>query len=179
MLPTDRKSIEDPAPNPIPPLMITEIPNGDLFTSKADIFINPVNCAGVMGKGLAAQFKQRFPHYFDQYKCLCERGLLNVGEPYVTYTPHCPKWIISFPTKRHWKERSQLKWIQSGMARVSPALRLLSSSMAVPALGCGEGGLAWDDVRPILYAALKPLAEAGMTIELYPPQEKAQPQQPA
>jgi len=153
--------------------MITEIPNGDLFTSQADILVNPVNCCGVMGKGVAAQFKARFPHYFDEYKRLCDKGRLKIGEPCITYTRNNPKWIISFPTKRHWKERSHLKWIKSGMQRISPAvLSILDArSMAVPALGCGEGGLHWEDVRPILYDALRLLADKGMAIELYPPHE--------
>jgi len=172
-LPTERKSIEDPAPDLTLPIMITEIPNGDLFTSQADILVNPVNCVGVMGKGLAAQFKARFPDYFAKYKRLCDVGEIKVGEPFVTYTHNNPKWIISFPTKRHWKEPSQLKWIKSGLARFTPALRILDArSMAIPALGCGEGGLNWDDVRPILYTALKPVAEAGMEIELYPPRQQ-------
>jgi len=156
--------------------MITEIPNGDLFTSQADILVNPVNCCGVMGKGLAAQFKARFPNYFAEYKRLCDRGILKVGEPYLTYTGNNPKWIISFPTRRNEKERSLLKWIKSGVKKIgNPALSMFDArSMAVPALGCGEGGLKWEDVRPILCTALRPLADTGMAIKLYPPHERTE-----
>jgi O-acetyl-ADP-ribose deacetylase (regulator of RNase III) len=146
---------------------------GDLFRSAAQTWVNPVNCAGVMGKGLALAFRQRFPAMYADYRTRCRAGAVHLGQPYlVVQAP--PPWIINFPTKGHWRARSRLLDIEAGLeylVRHAPTWGM--TSLAVPALGCGAGQLAWDEVEPILIRALSQL-EPGIAVEVYPPQ----PEQP-
>ena len=136
---------------------------GDILADPSDALVNPVNCVGVMGAGLAKQFKRRFPSNFRAYAEICRRGKLNVGEvhvhtmvrsPYGTGWP-LPPYIINFPTKRHWRDPSRLEDIEAGLTALADAIRQHGiRSVAVPALGSGLGGLAWTDVRPRIEAAL-------------------------
>jgi len=152
--------------------MITEIPNGDILQSQCVALVNPVNCEGVMGKGLAAQFRQRFPLYYRDYQTYCKLGLIRTGMTHFSCLfsstpPHC---IFSLPTKQHWRDSSQLDLIRTGMAALVSHLNCVPRSVAIPALGCGEGGLAWEDVRPIILDALaKRTPWATRPVELYPP----------
>ncbi|WP_218133710.1 macro domain-containing protein [Lentzea fradiae] len=116
--------------------------------AETDALVNAVNCVGVMGKGLALQFKQRFPAYFDAYASACAAGEVRLGRVHVT---RLDRWFVSFPTKRHFRSRSKLSDIASGLddlARVVGELGL--RSVAVPPLGAGLGGLAWAEVEPLI-----------------------------
>ncbi len=124
---------------------------GNIFEADTEALVNAVNCVGVMGRGLAAQFKRRFPDNFKAYEAVCKRGELNAGSMFVfeTGTLTNPRFIINFPTKRHWREGSQIEDIDAGLAtmvREIQARRI--RSIAVPPLGCGLGGLDWQDVKP-------------------------------
>jgi O-acetyl-ADP-ribose deacetylase (regulator of RNase III) len=141
-------------------MTIEYIKNGDLFESGCEALVNPVNCVGVMGAGLALEFKKRFPAYFEDYSWACRHHWLGVG--YVTYyflgKTRCPKLIISFPTKDHWRDKSELWFIKKGLANLSYDLSFMMlaepiKSVAVPALGCGLGGLAWCEIKPLMEQA--------------------------
>jgi len=128
---------------------------GDLFEADVDALVNAVNTAGVMGKGIALAFKQRFPDYFAAYAAACARGEVQIGRVRAWAHPAGrPAWILDVPTKRHWRSRSRLDEVAAGIDALVEALRARSiASVAVPALGCGLGGLAWADVRPHLERA--------------------------
>ena len=143
--------------------MITEM-QSSIFDSKAELLLCPVNCVGVMGKGLALSFKQKFPTLFYQYKQLCDKNLVRIG--YVNIVSDSDKFIGLFPTKAHWKNPSQLSFIKSGL----DDLRLKIDdfeSIAIPALGCGLGQLNWQDVKPLLVGLSETLKNTK--VELYPP----------
>ena len=116
---------------------------GDLFTSSAAALVNPVNCVGVMGAGLALEFKRRFPAAFVDYQAACRSGALRIGKGRVSPSGvPCPLWVIHFPTKNHFRNPSRLEYIEQGLidlARVIEERELPSA--ALPALGCGLGGL--------------------------------------
>ncbi|WP_394615562.1 macro domain-containing protein [Lentzea sp. JNUCC 0626] len=129
--------------------------SGDLLDADVAALVNAVNCVGVMGKGLALQFKQRHPTYFSAYAAACATGEVRLGRVHVVPLDRC---FISFPTKKHFRSRSKLSDVAAGLddlARVIEELEL--RSVAVPALGCGLGGLVWSDVEPLIVAKLGPL----------------------
>jgi O-acetyl-ADP-ribose deacetylase (regulator of RNase III) len=138
---------------------------GDIFDCKADALANPVNCAGVMGKGLALLFRQRFPGNFNFYKRACQIDqTVKPGKVLVFANPGCPA-IVNFPTKRHWRDASRLEGIEAGLAdlvSVMPAFEI--ESMAVPPLGCGLGGLDWPKVRRLMEEAFARLPDRQFTI---------------
>ncbi|MFD4674214.1 macro domain-containing protein [Lentzea sp. NPDC058450] len=141
--------------------------SGDLLDADVEALVNAVNCVGVMGKGLALQFKQRHPAYFASYAAACAAGEVQLGRVHVVSLDRC---FISFPTKKHFRSRSRLSDVAAGLddlARVigSSGLR----SVAVPALGCGLGGLAWSDVEPLIAAKLGPL---DATVVVYAPSHR-------
>lgn len=139
---------------------------GDLFKSDAQTITNAVNCVGVMGKGIARDFKERFPAMYSDYKGRCERGEVRVGEPYL-YGSHRPPWILNFPTKDHWRSKSRLEHIVRGLQYLVAHYQEWGvTSLALPALGCGLGGLTWADVDPILY---QHAASMDIPVELYAP----------
>jgi len=126
---------------------------GDILSCNADALVNTVNCVGVMGKGLALQFKHAFPENFRLYKEACDRGEVVPGRMFVyersQTTP--PRFIINFPTKRHWRDKSLIKDIELGLIDLAFVIREKNiASIAVPPLGCGLGGLNWSDVRPLI-----------------------------
>lgn len=128
--------------------MITFV-QGDLLTADVDALVNPVNCVGVMGKGLAKQFKNCFPDYFEDYKRACDKGELTLR------SLHCyqrdGQWIISVPTKVHWRDKSDAYEIWYTIYELGYQIRMRKiRSVAIPALGCGEGGLPWEQVRSYL-----------------------------
>ncbi len=128
--------------------MSVEYSDGSIFDSHADALVNPVNTVGVMGAGLALEFKRRFPDNFKVYSDLCRVGLLKVGEVHM-YMTECedPAWIVNFPTKKHWKDPSLIEYIDSGLANLSDMLETFEVGIvAIPALGCGLGGLGFDVV---------------------------------
>ncbi len=145
--------------------MITFI-NGDIFTSNADAFINTVNCVGVMGKGLALEVKKRYPDCFLQYKNACAQGLVKTGKMHV-YADESGKYIINFPTKNHWRYNSQMSYIEEGLVDLCTVIKDLKlKSIAIPALGCSNGGLNWSDVKPVI---IKHLAHLDVNIFVYEP----------
>ena len=130
-----------------------EYKTGDMLLEPAQALVNTVNCVGVMGRGVALQFKKAFPENYKAYEQACKSGLVMPGKMFVheTHSLTSPQFIINFPTKRHWRSRSRLEDIESGLralAGIVEQLRL--ESVALPALGCGLGGLAWAQVKPLI-----------------------------
>jgi len=139
---------------------------GDLFESSAQTLTNTVNTVGVMGKGIALQFKRRFPDMYNDYVMRCEQGQVVLGRPYL-FKPLIAPWILNFPTKEHWRSLSRLDAIRDGLDYLAEHhLEWGIESLAVPPLGCGEGGLEWRIVGPTLYRGLSRLA---IPVELYAP----------
>lgn len=141
---------------------------GDIFKSGAEVLVNPVNCVGVMGAGLAKQFKIRFPEMFEGYKELCQAGYVCLGEVSIHRSGiEEPRWIVSFPTKHHFRESSELSSITSGLKDLQNVLvKLNVESVAIPALGCGLGGLDYADVRAAIF---KEFASAPFSVIVYGP----------
>ncbi|MEZ5427348.1 MAG: macro domain-containing protein [Pyrinomonadaceae bacterium] len=127
---------------------------GNLFEAKTEAIINAVNTVGVMGKGLAWQFRQRFSdEYFKDYQRACQNGDLRIGrvQIYQLGTDGYPKYIINFPTKRHWREKSRIEYVENGLENLAEVLQQHKiKSVAMPALGCGLGGLEWADVKSLI-----------------------------
>lgn len=148
-----------------------EAGTGDLLRADVEALVNAVNTVGVMGKGLALQFKQTFPGNFRAYKQACDRQEVRPGSMFVFALKEpsgTPRYIINFPTKRHWRSPSRIEDIESGLldlVRVIQELRI--TSIAVPALGCGNGGLPWSEVEPLITAALGKLE--GVRVQLFAP----------
>lgn len=129
--------------------MLKIIQNGDIFTSSCDFLINPVNTVGVMGKGLALEFKKRFPKNFQTYRKCCKDGSFVVGKLLVV--PENEKAIINFPTKVHWKDNSKIDYIELGLKKLKVAVQRYNiKSIAFPKIGCGLGNLDWNDVFPLI-----------------------------
>ena len=125
---------------------------GDLFASGCEALVNPVNCVGVMGKGLALQFRSRFPANYEAYREACARGAVRPGRCFVFDAgAGRPRVIVNFPTKRHWREPSRIEDIAAGLDDLAGVLRRHAiGSVAIPPLGCGLGGLPWPRVRSLL-----------------------------
>jgi O-acetyl-ADP-ribose deacetylase (regulator of RNase III) len=143
---------------------------GDLLQANTEALVNTVNCVGVMGKGIALQFKRHYPETFDAYEAACKRGEVTIGTMFVTETGHLdgPRYVINFPTKKHWRAPSQLAYIDAGLTDLIRVLRDLNiKSVAVPPLGVGNGGLEWADVEPRLVEALEQVPDIRAII--YPP----------
>jgi len=139
---------------------------GDLFTSKMQTWMNTVNTVGVMGKGIALEFKKRFPEMYHDYARRCEAKQVKLGQPYL-YLQLTPPWILNFPTKDHWRSVTRLDDIVRGLEFLSRHYKEWGiTSLAVPPLGCGEGRLEWRVVGPTLYRHLGAL---DIPIELYAP----------
>lgn len=140
---------------------------GDLFTEDAEALVNAVNCVGIMGRGIALQFKQGWPDNFRAYAAACERNEVQPGRMFVFETGQQthPRYIINFPTKRHWRERSRIDDIDSGLEALVAEIRARGiRSIAMPALGSGLGGLDWTTVRPRIERALKDLPEVRAVV---------------
>ena len=136
--------------------MITYV-DFSLFDSPAKVLVNTVNTVGVMGKGIAKEFKSVYPDMFTEYQELCERDMLNVGELWVYKTPH--KWVLNFPTKKHWRSPSKPEYLEAGLekfARVYQEARI--TSISFPQLGCGNGELDWKtQSKPLMEKYLRRL----------------------
>lgn len=129
---------------------------GDIFESPAITLVNPVNCVGVMGKGLALEFKKRFPEMYRQYLKLCVQGKVKVGQLNLVQDGFTK--ILLFPTKDHWKNPSSLAHVEAGLDAFCQSYRELGiDSVAFPKLGCGCGGLKWEDVKALMEKYLEPL----------------------
>lgn len=139
---------------------------GDLFASQAQTLVNTVNCVGVMGKGVAQEFKKRFPGMYEDYEVRCARNGVRIGEPYL-YRDLTDRWILNFPTKRHWRSPSRIADIEQGLDYLAHhATAWGITSLAMPPLGCGNGGLDWSEVGPLI---LRKLAHLPIDVELYAP----------
>jgi len=125
-----------------------------LLESSAQTLVNTVNCVGVMGKGLAHAFKEREPRMFDAYKTICDNGALAPGKLWLWRGTN--NWVLNFPTKKHWRNPSKLEWIEAGLEKFVVAHREQGiREISFPLLGCGNGGLAWTDVQPVMEHYLK------------------------
>lgn len=152
-------------------MIIDMPPEFSIFDSTCQALVNPVNCEAVSGKGLAREFRMRYPAAQKKYQVACEMGL-SPGYTYtvtVNPTQKSVRWIVCFPTKDKWRDPSRLSYIRDGLVDLIESLkkRPAIQSIAIPALGCGLGGLDWKDVRPMIVAAFEELPD--MRVELYPP----------
>jgi O-acetyl-ADP-ribose deacetylase (regulator of RNase III) len=130
-----------------------ELTNANIFDQKVDAMVNPVNCVGVMGGGLALEFKKRNKTHFEIYKKMCDEGKFVTGKVYFYHISDIigTNYVIDFPTKNHWKDPSKIEYISEGMDDLVFKIPQYDiKSIAIPALGCGLGGLDWKEVRPII-----------------------------
>ena len=142
---------------------------GNLLEDSAEAYVNTVNTVGVMGKGIAFQFKQAFPDVFKQYAKECKKGLVQVGKMHVVEVEvlAAPKYVINFPTKEHWRHPSKLEYIKEGLKDLVKVVEDLEiKSIALPPLGCGNGGLDWGEVRPLILEAFQSL---NVEVHLFEP----------
>ena len=145
-----------------------EIVKGDIFSADVEALVNPVNCVGIMGKGLALQFKKKFPDYYKHYASACKEHRIILGNAYFyinLYPDFRTSLIVSFPTKYHWQDKSRLWDITQGLEMLSIKIRDFKvKSIAIPALGCGLGGLDWADVLVIIQDKLKSLSDTRILV---------------
>lgn len=137
----------------------------NLLDANVEALVNTVNTVGVMGKGLALQFKRRFPSNFKVYAEACRRGEVQVGRMLVVETglQPGPRYIINFPTKKHWRDPSQIAYVRAGLAALITEVKTRGiRSIAIPPLGCGNGGLIWSEVRPLIEQAARLLPGVGV-----------------
>lgn len=133
---------------------LSYIRGGDIFSSQAQCWVNPVNTLGVSGAGLALQFKNHFPINHELYNRACRDKICNIGVCYLTVNEH-PQYIINFPTKRHFKDPSSIEYIKEGMVSLLGLIDLYKiTSIAIPALGCGLGQLNIKEVQPLIIEPL-------------------------
>lgn len=140
---------------------------GNLLDARVEALVNTVNTVGVMGKGIALMFKDRFDRNFDLYAAACKAKDVKVGRMFVTETGELdgPRWIINFPTKEHWKGNSRLEWVESGLDDLKRVLRERQiRSVAIPPLGAGNGGLDWPTVKARIDAALADLDDVEVIV---------------
>ena len=146
---------------------------GDLFKTEMETIVITVNCVGVMGKGIAKALKEHAKPAYDQYRELCDAGEMNLGKSVIYDTPIDDlegKTILFFPTKGHWRSRSELFQIKEGLKHFAENYDDMGiESIAFPALGCGNGGLNWNDVKPVMYEYLEDL---DIEIEIYEPRKQ-------
>lgn len=139
---------------------------GDMFASEMQTIVNTVNCVGIMGKGIAQIFKKEYPAMFEDYADRCARGEVRLGEPY-HYKDLTGVSIVNFPTKGHWRAATRLDDVEAGLDYFVKHFRAWGiTSVAFPPLGCGNGGLEWATVGPLMYSKLK---GPGIPVELYAP----------
>ncbi|NMH17579.1 Appr-1-p processing protein, partial [Tepidiphilus sp. B18-69] len=144
-----------------------EFTSGDILKSEADALVNTVNCVGVMGRGIALQFKNAFPENFKAYEAACKREAVQPGRMFVFETGQLtpPRFIINFPTKRHWRGKSRIEDIEAGLVDLARVIREKGiHSIAIPPLGSGLGGLDWSEVRPRIERALEQLEDVHVLV---------------
>lgn len=147
-----------------------EIAKGDILKADAEALVNTVNCVGVMGRGIALQFRKAFPENFKEYKSACDNKKLHPGIMLVCDLNRFqnPRYVVNFPTKRHWKGKSKIEDIESGLdALVKEIAERKIRSIAIPPLGCGLGGLSWNQVKPMIQKAFAALPD--VQVLLYEP----------
>ena len=139
----------------------------DIFNINSEALVNTVNCVGIMGRGIALQFKQKFPENFKQYEIACKHKEVVPGKMFVYSTSniHTPKFIINFPTKRHWRDSSYIEDIEIGLISLKEVIiKNNIKSIAIPPLGCGLGGLNWNIVKEKIKLALQELSDVEITV---------------
>ncbi|GHU10658.1 Appr-1-p processing protein [Betaproteobacteria bacterium] len=144
-----------------------EFTSGDILKSEADALVNTVNCVGVMGRGIALQFKNMYPENFKAYEAACNREAVQPGHMFVFETGQLtpPRFIINFPTKRHWRGKSRIEDIEAGLIDLVKVIRDRGiRSIAIPPLGSGLGGLDWNEVRPRIERALVELDDVQVLV---------------
>lgn len=140
---------------------------GNLLEARAQALVNTVNTVGVMGKGIALMFKERFADNFHQYAKACKAGKVQTGQMFVTQTTELdgPRWIVNFPTKQHWRAPSDLQWVIDGLQDLRRFLIENNvRSIAIPPLGAGNGGLVWEVVKPEIVKALSDLPDVEILV---------------
>lgn len=140
---------------------------GDLFNDNAEAIVNTVNCVGVMGRGIALQFKKRYPENFKEYEAKCKLGEITPGRVFVFETNSFinPKYIINFPTKRHWRGASRIEDIESGLVDLAKAIKKYEiNSIAIPPLGSGLGGLDWFLVKSKIEVTLTDIEDVEINV---------------
>ncbi|MHB0755997.1 type II toxin-antitoxin system antitoxin DNA ADP-ribosyl glycohydrolase DarG [Polaribacter sp. M15] len=143
---------------------------GNILNADVDALVNTVNTVGVMGKGIALAFKKAFPLNYKLYKEVCDKKEFSVGNMFTTNTGQLnPKFIINFPTKEHWRGRSKIEFIENGMKKLVETIKTNEiKSIAIPPLGCGNGGLQWNIVKPIILKELKNI-DKNIEVIIYEP----------
>lgn len=145
--------------------MVIERGHGNLLEANAEALVNTVNTEGVMGKGIALQFRRAFPENFAAYEQACARGEVRIGRMNVVERLASPRYIINFPTKQHWRHPSKLEYIRLGLLDLVSEIRARSiRSIAMPPLGCGLGGLRWEEVRPLIIEALSSIEDLRVVL---------------
>lgn len=130
--------------------MVITYTQGNLLDADVEALVNTVNTVGVMGKGIALMFKERFPKNMTEYVKACKAKQVNTGKMFITQTDELmgPHWIVNFPTKQHWRAKSKMEWIQDGLVDLRKFLETNKvKSIAIPPLGAGLGGLSWHEVK--------------------------------
>jgi O-acetyl-ADP-ribose deacetylase (regulator of RNase III) len=143
---------------------------GNLLEANVEALVNTVNTVGVMGKGIALMFKERFPENYLAYEAACKAGRVRVGHMFVTERQSLvgPRWVINFPTKKHWRQPSKLDWVAEGLVDLKRFIQTHNiQSIAIPPLGSGNGGLDWTEVKPVIAEVLGDLE--NVTITIYEP----------
>ncbi len=152
--------------------MTVEIIDGNIFFDTSDALVNAVNCVGAMDAGLARKFRQLYPHMYSMYKRSCVLGHLKIGKihSYMICLNGTYHYIYNFPTKDHYDDPSKIEYIESGLLALIEIIKQDGiKSIAIPALGCGLGGLDWEIVKPLIISALEPL---DIHVKLYGPHKK-------
>ncbi|MPZ79526.1 MAG: hypothetical protein GEV28_03640 [Actinophytocola sp.] len=153
--------------------MITE-GAGDLLAADTEALVNTVNCVGVMGKGIALQFKRKYPDNFSAYAAACKAGQVRLGKMFVYELSSStgPRYVINFPTKQHWRAKSRIRDIESGLDDLIETIRSLGiHSIAIPPLGAGNGGLPWPEVEEVIRDKLQAMPDVD--VRLYTPSNAA------
>ena len=150
-------------------VMTIAFKNGDMFREPVQALVNTVNCVGVMGKGVALEFKRRWPANFDAYRRICDAKALSPGKMFVFdrggLVEDGPRYLINFPTKAHWKSKSELSYVTDGLDDLVRVIAELDiKSIALPPLGCGNGGLDWADVKPLIEDKLGSLNDVKVVV---------------
>ena len=149
--------------------MITDA-SGNLLDAQVDALVNAVNTVGVMGKGIALQFRRAYPAMYREYAKAAKAGDIHLGRMHVwsnDETLTVPRYIVNFPTKGHWKDRSRLADVESGLDDLVKVIHHLGiASIAVPPLGCGNGGLEWAQVRPLIERTFAALPDVDTRVYL-------------
>jgi O-acetyl-ADP-ribose deacetylase (regulator of RNase III) len=146
--------------------MIT-LTQGDILKADAEVLVNTVNCVGIMGRGVALQFKKAFPENFKAYEVACKANQVQPGKMFVydLNRLYNPRFIINFPTKRHWKNKSRIEDIQAGLTDLITVIQQRQiHAIAIPPLGCGLGGLNWEDVKPLIIEVFQAVPEVNVLL---------------